>query len=255
MKNVIINFFKKNYFKIILKKFFKKFEKDNSFEAKNWAISNISQTIDQFCMSIDPNLFKETIDDTKSIEIFAKNELSKLNVTLGGGGSFGLLYFLIRKIKPMNVVETGVAAGWSSLAILRALKKNDKGFLYSSDFPYFRLKNPEQYIGYLARNEKNKENWYLDIRGDDIALPEIIKRLGKNNIDLIHYDSDKSYSGRVNAIKKLNSKISVNTIVIFDDIQDNIHFKDFVESNKKNFNVFEYQGKYIGVTGLDNFLI
>ena len=79
-------------------------------------------------MSIDPNLFKETIDDTKSIEIFAKNELSKLNVTLGGGGSFGLLYFLIRKIKPMNVVETGVAAGWSSLAILRALKKNDKGF-------------------------------------------------------------------------------------------------------------------------------
>ena len=52
---------------------------------------------------------------------------------------------------------------------------------------------------------------------------------------------------------KLNSKISVNTIVIFDDIQDNLHFKDFVESNKKNFNVFEYQGKYIGVTGLDNF--
>ena len=38
--------------------------------------------------------------------------------------------------------------------------------------------------------------------------------------------------GRVNAIKKLNSKISVNTI-IFDDIQDNLHFKDFVESNKK----------------------
>ena len=26
---------------------------------------------------------------------------------------------------------------------------------------------------------KNKENWYLDIRGDDIALPEIIKRLEK----------------------------------------------------------------------------
>ena len=82
MKNVIINFFKKNYFKIILKKFFKKFEKDNSFHAKNWAISNISQTIDQFCMSMDPNLFKEIIDDTKSIENFARNELSKLNVTL-----------------------------------------------------------------------------------------------------------------------------------------------------------------------------
>ena len=35
---------------------------------------------------------------------------------------------------------------------------------------------------------------------------------------------------------------------------DPISGKRFVESNKKNFYVFEYQGKYIGVTGLDNFL-
>ena len=49
----------------------------------------------------------------------------------------------------------------------------------------------------LAKNELNKTDWFLDIRGDDhLAIPEILKRIGDNNIDLFHYDSDKSYSGR-----------------------------------------------------------
>ena len=34
-----------------------------------------------------------------------------LDVSLGGGGNYLLLYFLIRKIIPYNIVETGVAAG------------------------------------------------------------------------------------------------------------------------------------------------
>ena len=129
-------------------------------------------------------------------------------------------------------------------------KKNGKGFLYSSDFPYFRLENPEKYIGYLAKNDNNENNWFLDIRGDDVALPEIVKRLD-NNIDLFHYDSDKSYSGRVNALKILNSKINSNTIIIFDDIQNNLHFKDYVEKNKKKFRVFEFEGKFLGIVGLN----
>jgi predicted O-methyltransferase YrrM len=95
--------------------------------------------------------------DVQAIEKYAKDKLSKLNVTLGGGGNYILLNFLIRKFKLKNVVETGVAAGWSSLAILRAFKKNGMGNLYSSDFPYYRLKNPEQYIGILAKNEINKK--------------------------------------------------------------------------------------------------
>ena len=165
-----------------------------------------------------------------------------------------LLYFLAIKLKPNVIVETGVAAGWSSLAFLRALRKNGKGKLYSSDFPYFRLDNPEQYIGYLAKNEINKINWFLDIRGDDLAIPEILKRLGENNIDLFHYDSDKSYSGRDKVLKNLNSKINSKTIVIFDDIQDNLHFKNLTEKMKKEYCIIEFNGKYLGIIGV-NFLM
>ncbi len=249
MKNILINIFKKNYFFTILKKILKRFEKNTSIEAKNWAISNVNQTIESFCRSIDSPLYDKIKPDLKLIENEAKEKLSKINVRLGGGGNYILLYFLIIKFKPVNIVETGVAAGWTSLVILRAIKKNGQGNLYSSDFPYFRLKNPEQYIGYLAKNEKNKVDWYLDIRGDDLALPEIVNKINNDSIDLFHYDSDKSYSGRANALKTLSSKFNSKTIIIFDDIDNNLHFKDFVEKDKKKFCILEYKGKFLGIVG------
>ena len=249
MINIFLNIFKKNYFFIIVRKLIKKFEKDSSSDAKEWARLNAKQTTKEFCQSIDASLYDAIISDIKTIKEEAEDKLSKLTVPLGGAGNYILLYFLICKIKPFNIVETGVAAGWSSLFILRALKKNSKGHLYSSDFPYFRLKNPEQYIGYLAQNENNKENWFLDIRGDDVALPEIVKKLNNKSIDLFHYDSDKSYSGRENALKVLNANINSKTVIIFDDIQNNLHFRDFVKKNKSFFCVLEFESKFIGIVG------
>ena len=247
----IFNIFKKNFFFVIFKKILKRFEKNTSDEAKKWIKSNIIMTTKEFCCSIDSFLFDEIEPELKSIEEYAKNKLSKLPVRLGGGGNYKLLYFLIRKTKPKIVVETGVAAGWTSLAILRALKKNGEGYLYSSDFPYFRLKNPEKYVGCLARDETNKENWFLDIRGDDIALPEISRKLNNNCIDLFHYDSDKSYSGKNSAMKFLNKNFQNKSLIIFDDIQNNLHFRDFVKKNKKTFQILEFEGKYLGIVNFE----
>ena len=255
MKNIILNFLKINFFFVIIKKIFKRFEKNTSREARIWAKLNVKYSTEEFCRLVDSKLYDEILVDIFLIEKEAKKKLSKLNISLGGGGNYTLLYFLVRKFKPKIVVETGVAAGWSSLAIMRALANNFQGKLYSSDFPYFRLKKPEQYVGYLAKSELNKNNWFLDIRGDDKALPEIIKQIGNKNIDLFHYDSDKSYSGRSNALKLLKSKLNSKTIIIFDDIQNNLHFKDYIEENKLNFHVIEFGGKFVGITGLKNFIL
>ena len=114
--------------------------KEHLTEAKKWAKLNAKQTTEEFCKSIDLILYEEIKSDANLIEKEAKDKLSKLNISFGGRGNFILLYFLIRKFKLFNIVETGVAAGWTSLAILRALQKNGEGNLYSSDFPYFRIK-------------------------------------------------------------------------------------------------------------------
>ena len=250
MNNIFLNILNSNYFFVIIKKILKRFEKNTSVDAKKWVKLNTKCTTEEFCQLIDPQLYEEILFDTLSMEKEAKKKLSKLSISLGGGGNYILLYFLVRKLKPNTVVETGVAAGWSSLSILRALRKNGNGKLYSSDFPYFRLENPEQYIGYLAKNEVNKINWFLDIRGDDVAIPEILKRIGNDSIDLIHYDSDKSYSGRDKVLKTLHPKINPKTIVIFDDIQDNLHFKDLTEKTKEDYCILEFKGKYVGILGV-----
>jgi predicted O-methyltransferase YrrM len=249
MKNIFTNILKPNFFNVIIKKIVKRFEKNTSVDALKFAKLNTKFTTEEFCRSIDQLLYEEILPDISFIEKEAKEKLSKLGVSLGGGGNYILLYFLVRKLKPNIVVETSVAAGWSSLAILRAFTKNKKGKLYSSDFPYFRLKSPEQYVGFLAKNEINKINWYLDIRGDDLAIPEIVKKIEDNTIDLIHYDSDKSFSGRNKVFNALIPKTNQNTIVIFDDIQDNLYFKNLVNKTKKDYFILEFKGKYLGILG------
>ena len=94
------------------------------------------------------------------------------------------------------------------------------------------------------------ENWVLDIRGDDIALSEFAKKLADFSIDLFHYDSDKSYSGRVKALQIMKNKFSENAIIIFDDIQDNLHFRDFVTDKNVNFTVLKFERKYVGIVGV-----
>ena len=89
---------------------------------------------------------------------------------------------------------------------------------------------------------------------DDVDIKEIKKKIGNKPIDISHYDSDKSYSGRDKFLKDLYSNINSKTLIIFDDIQDNLHFKNLVNKNKENFCIIEFNGKYLGLLGI-NFLI
>lgn len=250
MKDMIFNAFKRRNFIIMLKKLAKRLEGDNSSAALQWAKNNAYITTDELCQTIDEKLFQSIKKDVGNVEAKANSKLENIGLDLGGGGNYVLLHFLVRKFKPTIVVETGVAAGWSSLAILEALEKNGRGDLYSSDFPYFRLQNPEKYVGIVVDSPVLKMRWNLDVRGDEFALPDIISSLGDKKIDLFHYDSDKSYSGRKFALKVIKNNLSPDCVIVFDDIQDNLHFKDLVEGAHVNYKVVEFQGKYVGIIGL-----
>ena len=250
MINILRNALKKGFFLVMVKKLLERTDKDKLIQATKWAESKVKLSTAEFCQHIDKKLYEEILREVAIIKRDAEARLLSIKFSLGGGGNYFLLYFLVRKFCPKIIVETGVAAGWSSLSILRALHKNRVGKLFSSDFPYFRIKNPEQFIGIVAQNEPNLEHWVLDIRGDDIALPEFAKKLADFSIDLFHYDSDKSYSGRAKALQVMKNKFSENTIIIFDDIQDNLHFRDFVTDRNVNFTVLKFEGKYVGIVGV-----
>lgn len=201
---------------------------------------------EQWALKIDPQLWKEANDFSQKMKSDAIAILKDIPIDLGGGGIYPVLYFLAVLKKPETIVETGVAAGFSSKAFLSALKKNGRGKLYSSDFPYFRIANPEKYIGILV-DQDLRPNWSLRLEGDRVNLPQIMSEIEK--IDIFHFDSDKSYQGRQFAFDQIKSKISRDSIIIFDDIQDNNQFRDFVEANNSEYKIFEFEGKYVGMIG------
>ncbi|MBV8324697.1 class I SAM-dependent methyltransferase [Chryseobacterium sp.] len=163
-------------------------------------------------------------------------------VKMGGPGALELLYYACEFTNAGNVVETGVAYGWSSLASLLSLTKRE-GILYSSDMPYL-AQDGDQYVGYVVPEEL-RTGWKLFRYADKESLPKIF---AENPVfDVLHYDSDKSYNGRIWAYDELYKHLRKGGVFISDDIGDNSAYQDFCEKNAIETTVVEYEGKYIGV--------
>ena len=154
---------------------------------------------------MDPAIWKEAKAFARRQREYAAKKLSGLGLDLGGGGAYDLLYFVTRLLRPTTVVETGVAAGFSSRAFLTALRENGQGQLHSSDFPYFRIERPERFVGYLVEPDL-RDDWDLHILGDHKNLPLIAGKA--ETIDLLHYHSDKSYAGRSYALQLLSDHLT-----------------------------------------------
>lgn len=195
----------------------------------------------------DPQLWEETLAFQVATQRDAAAILSTIEHQLGRGGLYPLLYFLTRYLRPSTVVETGVAAGYSSRAFLTALDANGHGRLYSSDFPYFRIRDAERFIGVLVP-EHRRSRWDLHLDGDAANLPRILAKAPR--VDIFHYDSDKSYSGRQSALRLVQPHLHAASIVVFDDIQDNPFFHDYVRTlDPAGWRVFEFEDKYVGMVG------
>lgn len=217
----------------------------NAFKGKektnSWAASkSISQreAISQL-FEIDMNSFK---DDFK--EILKKSEEREIScpIKMGGAGAMELIYFACEFTKAQNVIETGVAYGWSSLAALLSLQKRD-GTLYSSDMPYL-AQDGDQYVGVVVPDDL-KKYWKLFRFADKESLPKIFTQ--NSSFDVVHYDSDKSYNGRMWAYEELYKHLRKGGIFISDDIGDNSAYQDFCKKNDINTVVVEFEGKYIGM--------
>ena len=246
--NIIKAALVKGQLSVMLNKVYLRFFDEKSHLSKNdnlkWLSNNVAN-MSAFCMSINAELWGDVQPDVKRVCDSAKKCLEKIPHDFGGGGAYPLLYFIVRLCNPKVVVETGVASGFSTYAILDAMDKNKIGHLYSSDFPYFRLPEPEKFIGVVVP-EALKTRWSLFVKGDNVNLPEINNKI--SSIDVFHYDSDKSYSGRASALKMLDGKITNKTWIIFDDIQDNSFFYDLVTNNNySEWKVFEFEGKWVGI--------
>lgn len=234
--------FYQHFFYLIKRKFLFNFDtKKDQDKALKWASSNAIEYSDAIKkLGLKGDLFgldKKTIDEGIKLQ-------KKSSLKLGGPAHIHLLYDCIKIIKAKKVLETGVAYGWSSLSILKALNDNKKGKLYSIDMPYPGKKN-EKDVGIVVPKYL-KKNWALIRRPDRPGIIIGLKKAG-GSIDLCHYDSDKSWWGRKYAYPILWNALKLNGVFISDDIQDNLYFAEFVKKKSLRFAVVKYDKKFVGL--------
>lgn len=152
----------------------------------------------------------------------AEERVAARQVGLGGGAAVDVLYTLVRARRPRRVLETGVANGYSSLAILTALDDNDAGRLVSTDLP--GVIGADDLVG-RAVGDPSHPRWTLLRRADRDAIPTALQLLG--GFDFVHYDSDKSVEGRLWACRTLWPHLADGGLLMSDDINDNFAFRDF----------------------------
>lgn len=228
----------------ILKRNKNKAYENTQQEATEWCKSNcIAQKEAIQILTQNHNFSDLAMLFPKEIEQ-AKTVAENCPVKMGGEGAIAFLYHIVEHFKPKKIIETGVAYGWSTLAILLAIKDNKGAKLISNDMPYIKMNN-DDYVGCIIPDNLQLK-WELQRMPDVKGIPIAISKFD-GEIDMCHYDSDKSYTGRMWASPLLWNTLKKGGFFISDDINDNLAFKHFCDKVNKKPIIIEHLGKYVGV--------
>lgn len=150
-----------------------------------------------------------------------------------------ILYALMKLFQPATVVETGVAEGHSSSAILHALRDAGKhGQLYSLELPPGQEKledgaiNSPKEKGYRVPQELRK-NWHLILGDARETLPPLLAKLG--TIDVFVHDSLHTESHMMWEYRAAWPHIRKNGILISHDIS--VSFWQFARKQRVSMDV------------------
>lgn len=129
-----------------------------------------------------------------------------------------------RHLRPAVVVETGVARGMTSAAILSALQSNRTGRLYSVDLPPLSRGWAEQ--SGIAVQPELRSRWTY-VRGSTRRrLPPLLAGLGA--IDVFVHDSLHTSATMTFEFRCAWEALRAGGVMISDDIDDNVAFEAFV---------------------------
>lgn len=192
------------------------------------------------------SLIIELLDEAKASPLFASvfRELKNTeSTTKGEMGNISesdwlVLYTLARLIKPKIVVETGVASGISTTAVLSALYKNEMGRLYSIDLPLNRILGKRmrdgrlydrvyegQQTGWLVP-EYLRSQWQLILGDVREVLAPLLDQL--RNIDMFFHDDLHTPDHMFWEFNLVWPHLNAGGIIASDDI--NYGWVDFVRS-------------------------
>ena len=163
-----------------------------------------------------------------------------------------MIYCIIRIVKPQIVVETGVATGYSTAIILKALDDNGVGMLYSIDLPArtflssigVEAEIPAFFkVGYLVPPSLFGL-WKLILGDARQELPALVNKLPF--IDIFLHDSLHTYEHMSFEYEVVYPKIKEGGLLLSHDVTWNKAFLEFAQRVKRTPLIF-YQGDGFGI--------
>jgi len=145
-----------------------------------------------------------------------------------------LYYAIVRLLEPSIVVETGVQSGISSAYILKAMRKNHMGRLYSIDLPDEQLLNliPSEKrdglrSGWVVPSDL-RNDWELQIGSSQDLLEPLLRQVG--GIGMFLHDSEHTYENMMREFELAWHHLINKGILLSDDINLNSAFQDFART-------------------------
>jgi hypothetical protein len=171
--------------------------------------------------------YRRELFDDRDFQAHLQRHLGDVGyVTLGPE-----LYAVVRAIRPLVVVETGVASGVSSAHILRALAANGTGTLYSIDLPNVQEGSvlPDGRPAGWIVPDSLRGQWVLQLGDSRELLPKLLASL--DDVHLFLHDSDHSYECMAFEYERAFPKLVAGGVLMSDDTHLHTAWDDFCRRN------------------------
>lgn len=158
------------------------------------------------------------------------------------------LYCSVRALKPLKIIETGIAHGSSSWVILNAIHKNKQGKLFSLDLPNndtntaYNFEGKPLETGWVVP-EALQKNWNKIFGDTKETLPQLLQ--DEEEVNYFFHDSDHSYEHMSFEFKTVFPYLSNGGLMASDDINKNLSFQDFVADKELRTVLFTKGGSAI----------
>ncbi len=123
---------------------------------------------------------------------------------------------IVSLTRPAVMVETGVALGFTTATVLRAMADSDRGHLYSVDLPALQY-DPADPVGRAVPNELT-ERWTLELGDSRRKLGPLCARVAP--VDIFLHDALHTYSSQLREYRTVWPFIKPGGLLISDDVNN-----------------------------------
>jgi hypothetical protein len=146
----------------------------------------------------------------------------------GDPGLVRLAWCVTHHLRPDVAIETGVARGMTTAAVLRALAENDSGHLFSIDLPPLAESGLRVQTGAAIRSE-DTARWTLLKGSSRSMLPRLIHEVRR--VDLFVHDSMHTTRNVRFELEQVWPVLASGGVMLADDVERNQGFQLFTTAH------------------------